>query len=164
MPTFIEVLGIDPTDPADLPLVAPSGTKILYVDATDSDKLKTRDDAGVDEVIGVTAGGDWALSSLVTSGSGLHNAVAGQLVICDPAGAGGSEVELPDPAGLGGKRVAVVNVTDTEDPGQPFGSDDIINITTAAGSIVGNANTTMSTKREFKVFVSDNVATWMRVA
>jgi len=163
MPRGFQFSPVDPGNPAELPLVADAGTKIQFLSILDG-LLYTRDDAGLDELLGAGgAGGDWTLSAVITQATGIYTPPAGELVQCNPVGVGGCQIALPDPVGLGGKKVAVKNVTDTEDPGALFGSDDIINVTTLAGSIDGLANDTLTTLREYKVFVSNNIDTWMQV-
>lgn len=163
MPRGFQFSPVDPGNPAELPPTADAGTKIQFLSSVDG-LMYTRDDAGTDELLGSGgAGGDWTLSAVITQATGIYTPPAGELVQCNPVGSGGCQVALPSPVGLGGKKIAIKNVTDTEDPGQPFGSDDIINITTLAGNIDGLANGTMTTLREYKVFTSNNIDSWMQV-
>jgi hypothetical protein len=164
MPRGFQFSPVDPGNQNELPLNADAGTKIQFLNIDDG-RMYTRDDAGIDELLGAGgAGGDWTLSAIITQASGIYTPPVNELVQCNPVGVGGCQIRLPDPSGLGGKKIAIKNVTNIEDPGQPFGSDDIINITTLAGNIDGLANGTMTTLREFKVFVSNDVDTWMQVS
>ena len=163
MPAAVQYDGVDPGNPGQLPTLADAGTKLLFVDATDSFKVKTRDEFGVDELLGSLGGADWELSAgIVDNGAGLYVPPVNELVMVNPAGLGAT-LQLPDPAGLGGKRIGIKNVTDVEDPGQPFGSALIISISVAAGNLDGLAQATMTTLREFRVYVSNNVDAWMQM-
>lgn len=163
MPRGFQFSPVDPGNPAELPPTADVGTKIQFMDIGDG-LLYTRDDAGLDELLGSGgAGGDWVLSAIITQATGIYTPAVGELVQCNPVGTGGCQIRLPDPAGLGGKKIAIKNVTDTEDPGQPFGSDDIINIDSLAGNLDGLANSVMTTLREYRVYTSNNIDAWMQV-
>jgi len=162
MPAFVQLDQVDPVNPAELPLQADPGTKIVFLDVND-ELFKERNDVGVDAILGA-AGGDWTVSAVIDQGGSPHPAVVGQITRVNPTGLGGVEVALPQPGSVApGARIAIKNVTDVENPDAPFGSDNIINITVTGGTIDGQVNSTMTTLREYSVFVSDGAGEWMQM-
>lgn len=151
MPTGIELDPVDPGNPAELKAQADPGKKILFLSSVDGG-LYVRDDAGSDELLGLTANADFTSSSTVTNGDSPYSASYRETVGVNPAGSGGVEVQLPDPTLFPGRKVQVVNATSTENEDAPAFSDDIITVSTVAGSINGGPTDTLTTQYESRVY------------
>jgi len=151
MPTGLELEPVDPGNPAELPATAKPGKKILFLSSLDM-KFYARDDGGVDELLGDAGASDFTQSSLITTAQSPYNAAFRETVGVNPAGVGGVVVVLPDPSLFPGRKVQVVNMTTVENEDAPPNSDNMITVSTAAGSINGAPFDTISTEYESRVY------------
>lgn len=97
----------------------------------------------------VAANTAWTVTAIK---NGAYDAVAGELVQCNPSG-GAFAVTLPAPnAANKGKSVCVKNVT---------ASPNLINVVCNGGTVDANANFPMTTSKQSITVVSDGVGNWM---
>ncbi len=155
MPTGLELEPVDPGNPAELPVEAQPGKKIIFLSSIDG-KFYVRDDGGNDDLLGDSAGADFVNNATITVGSSPYNAAYRETVGVNPSGVGGVEVVLPNPNLNPGRKVQVVNDTAVENEDAPPFSDDMITVSTVAGSINGAPNDTLTTQFESRTYEARN--------
>jgi hypothetical protein len=151
MPTGLELDPVDPGNPAELPPTAKPGKKIIFLSSIDG-LMYVRDDGGVDTPLGDAAAADFIHNVTVNNGDSPYNASYRETVAVNPSGVGGVEVVLPDPNLNPGRKVQVLNETAVENEDAPPFSDDMITVSTTAGSINGSPNDTLTTQYESRTY------------